>query len=183
MGEEYGETNPFLYFVSHTDPGLIEAVRTSRAREFARSASFVQPPDPQDEDAFRRSKLDRSRADRRAGRAIRALYRELLRLRREEPALAGSRQDLDVTVDEGARTLVLRRWHGDRHAVALFDLGAEDAEIGTTIPEGRWSRVLDSSEERWDGPGARSPDELGGGDAVAKVRAGAFALYVMGEPA
>jgi hypothetical protein len=43
--------------------------------------------------------------------------------------------------------------------------------------------VLDSSEERWDGPGARSPDELGGGDVVAKVRAGAFALYVMGEPA
>ena len=183
MGEEYGETNPFLYFVSHTDPGLIEAVRTSRARGFARSASFVQPPDPQDEDAFRRSKLDRSRADRRAGRAIRALYRELLRLRREEPALAGSRQDLDVTVDERARTLVLRRWHADRDAVALFDLGAEDAEIGTTIPEGRWSRVLDSSEERWDGPGARSPDELGGGDVVAKVRAGAFALYVMGEPA
>ncbi len=30
MGEEYGETNPFLYFVSHTDAELAEAVRKGR---------------------------------------------------------------------------------------------------------------------------------------------------------
>ena len=35
MGEEHGETNPFLYFVSHGDPALVEAVREGRRREFA----------------------------------------------------------------------------------------------------------------------------------------------------
>ena len=35
MGEEYGETSPFLYFVSHKDPELIEMVRKGRREEFA----------------------------------------------------------------------------------------------------------------------------------------------------
>src|SRR5574341_367200 len=34
MGEEYGEEAPFLYFVSHSDPDLIEAVRKGRKQEF-----------------------------------------------------------------------------------------------------------------------------------------------------
>ena len=32
MGEEYAETSPFQYFVSHQDPGLIEAVRKGRQK-------------------------------------------------------------------------------------------------------------------------------------------------------
>jgi maltooligosyltrehalose trehalohydrolase len=183
MGEEYGETNPFLYFVSHSDPSLIEAVRVGRAEEFRHFASFVEPPDPHAQETFARSKLDRSQRERPAGRGIRGLYRELLRLRREEPALAGSREDLDVTCDEEARTLVLHRWHAGRHAVALFDLADDAAEIEATIPGGRWTRVLDSSEGRWGGPGERSPEDLAGGAVVAKVRAGAFALYVLDETA
>ncbi len=35
MGEEYGETAPFQYFVSHGDPDLVEAVRQGRREEFA----------------------------------------------------------------------------------------------------------------------------------------------------
>jgi maltooligosyltrehalose trehalohydrolase len=31
MGEEYGDTSPFPYFVDHTDPELLEAVRRGRA--------------------------------------------------------------------------------------------------------------------------------------------------------
>ena len=34
MGEEHAEANPFLYFVSHGDPALVEAVREGRRREF-----------------------------------------------------------------------------------------------------------------------------------------------------
>src|SRR5690349_24556369 len=35
MGEEWSEPNPFLYFVSHTDPQLAEAVRKGRKKEFS----------------------------------------------------------------------------------------------------------------------------------------------------
>lgn len=61
MGEEIGATQPFLYFTSHTDPGLAEAVREGRREEFAKFASFADPakraaiPDPNDENTFRQS--------------------------------------------------------------------------------------------------------------------------------
>ena len=53
MGEEHGETNPFLYFVSHGDPALIEAVREGRRREFAAFVWTGDVPDPQAEDDLR----------------------------------------------------------------------------------------------------------------------------------
>ncbi|MFW5742468.1 MAG: malto-oligosyltrehalose trehalohydrolase, partial [Spirochaetota bacterium] len=58
MGQEYGEERPFLYFVDHTDPDLLEATRKGRAREFAAFASQGTPPDPGAEETFRRSVLD-----------------------------------------------------------------------------------------------------------------------------
>ena len=47
MGEEYGERAPFLYFVSHSDPDLVEAVRTGRREEFASFGWAGEVPDPQ----------------------------------------------------------------------------------------------------------------------------------------
>jgi len=64
MGEEYGETNPFQYFVSHGDPELVEAVRGGRRKEFETFGWSEDVPDPQDEDTRRRSDLDRDRASR-----------------------------------------------------------------------------------------------------------------------
>ena len=55
MGEEYGDTAPFLYFVSHGDPALVEAVRKGRAEEFARFGWGAEIPDPQSEETFGRS--------------------------------------------------------------------------------------------------------------------------------
>ena len=59
MGEEYGETAPFQYFVSHGDPGLVEAVRQGRSKEFAAFKWQGEVPDPQAEATFERSKLNR----------------------------------------------------------------------------------------------------------------------------
>jgi maltooligosyltrehalose trehalohydrolase len=79
MGEEYGETRPFLYFTSHTDPALARAVSEGRKREFI-AAGAEDVPDPQDLETFRRSKL----AHRRDGRhgALREAYRRMLAVRR-----------------------------------------------------------------------------------------------------
>ena len=51
MGEEYAETAPFHFFVSHGDPQLVERVRAGRRREFA--ALKEEPVDPQAESTFR----------------------------------------------------------------------------------------------------------------------------------
>ncbi|RYY61327.1 MAG: malto-oligosyltrehalose trehalohydrolase, partial [Chitinophagaceae bacterium] len=57
MGEEWGEQNPFLYFVSHTDPELAIAVREGRKKEFAAFHAQGEAPDPVSEETFLRSKL------------------------------------------------------------------------------------------------------------------------------
>ncbi|MFW6181498.1 MAG: malto-oligosyltrehalose trehalohydrolase, partial [Spirochaetota bacterium] len=74
MGQEYAEQAPFLYFVSHSDPDLVQAVREGRKKEFAAFARDADFPDPQDPETFRRSVLRWN--DRRGGRhgVIRALY-------------------------------------------------------------------------------------------------------------
>ena len=87
MGQEYGEPNPFQYFVSHGDESLAEAVREGRRREFASFAWEGEVPDPTAEDTFHRSRIEHARAASSPHRELRALHRDLLWMRRREPAL------------------------------------------------------------------------------------------------
>ena len=87
MGEEYGETAPFLYFIHHGDPALVDAVREGRKKEFAAIGKAEAQIDPQAEETFDRSRLNWSRRNSGAGAQLRELYTDLLALRREEPAL------------------------------------------------------------------------------------------------
>lgn len=82
MGEEYGETNPFLFFTDfHGD--LAKAVREGRAREFQGHAGHEgeSVPDPNAETTFEMSKLDWQKPDSEAGKKWLALTSELLALR------------------------------------------------------------------------------------------------------
>jgi maltooligosyltrehalose trehalohydrolase len=79
MGEEYGETRPFLYFTSHSDPGLAKAVSEGRKREFI-STGVDDVPDPQDPATFLASKLTHSREGFHS--KLRDLYKRLIGLRR-----------------------------------------------------------------------------------------------------
>ena len=64
MGEEYGETSPFPYFVSHSDQSLVEAVRKGRREEFKAFEWPGEPPDPQAESTFMSAKVDHSLEER-----------------------------------------------------------------------------------------------------------------------
>lgn len=115
MGEEYGETRPFPFFCSFLDPRLIEAVRSGRRDEFARFGSDLELPDPQAESTFSSARLswDWSDSDLRSG--LRALYHDLLALRRSLPALNDFRtRTAEITDMNGARLLKLTR--GDKRA-------------------------------------------------------------------
>ena len=46
MGEEWAETNPFLFFISHTDKELASVVNKGRKEEFAYFNWQGEPPDP-----------------------------------------------------------------------------------------------------------------------------------------
>lgn len=152
MGQEYGETAPFLYFVSHSDPELVEGVRAGRREEFAAFGWRGEAPDPQDEDTFVRSRLDHGLANRGRHAVLRRLYGELLRLRREVPSLAHLSRD-DLAVDRPADdVLVLRRWTRQDEAAAAFNTGRERTVVPSPEAPTPWAVLLDSADRRWDGP-------------------------------
>jgi maltooligosyltrehalose trehalohydrolase len=168
MGEEYGETDPFLYFVSHTDPDLVEAVRAGRREEFAAFEWAGEPPDPQDEATFSRSVLSWERREEGTHAQLLAWHRRLLELRRTVPALVTLDRDrIETVIDEAERLLAWRRWtpDGDEVVVAVRFAGAEDPR-DWALPAGRWMKLLDSCDPAFGGSGTEAPQEI---DAVTQT--------------
>jgi maltooligosyltrehalose trehalohydrolase len=159
MGEEYGEPNPFQYFTDHSDPVLVEGVREGRKREFAAFVSAgTDVPDPQDPQTFERSRLNHALRDRGRHRVLWTLYRELLRLRRELPALAtGDMQSLDAQADPAQQSLWLRRRYRDEQVWVGLNFGETTAQL--RLPNGRWQLLIDSAAPIWaeDAPAPEVP--------------------------
>jgi maltooligosyltrehalose trehalohydrolase len=161
MGEEYGETAPFQYFVSHLDPALVETVRRGRWEEFSGFVWQDEPPDPQSEETFRRSRLNRRLRQEGRHRVLFELYRELIRLRREHPALARlSKEDLEAVSFESPRVLMVRRWHRGDEVMAVCHFGNSQAAVRLPVPGGPWRKILDTEEERWYGSGSPVPTTI-----------------------
>jgi maltooligosyltrehalose trehalohydrolase len=180
MGEEYGETAPFPYFISHSDPDLIEAVRRGRREEFAGFGWPDEPPDPLDESTFLRAKLNHDLRHKGPHRMLLEFYGELIRLRKEIPALASfTRDNMEISDYEHERVLTVRRWSAADEAVAIFHFGEVPARISISLPEGRWTKRLDSANERWHGPGSKLPTEIASKEKVSlSVKPHAFVLFV-----
>ena len=156
MGEEYGERAPFPYFVSHTDPELVEAVRRGRREEFAAFEWAGRTPDPQSEETFQSAILDWDARDRAEHALLLRVYRTLLELRREQRALTHFDR-IDVKL-EGS-TIGVHRSGSD--GAAFFVLGLDGAGR-IDLPSGEWRTRFDSAAPDWNGPGERRPDTLAG---------------------
>ena len=155
MGEEWGETNPFQYFVSHGDEELVDAVREGRRKEFESFGWGDDVPDPQSEETFRRSKLDWSRAGNGPHAALRALYRELLALKRSERALRPGDALVRVWHDAGEQWIVMELVPAAGSAIAIA-CNLADAPRDVSLPGGnsaRWTTVLSTDEKRFGGGG------------------------------
>src|SRR4029077_19854810 len=126
MGEEYGETAPFLYFTSHADPNLAEAVRRGRAEEFRSFGGQGQIPDPQAESTFARSRLQRALAQEEPHGTLLRFYQMLLRFRHKHGLGRGDAP----SVEEFASSKALVTWQNTRatQLVMLFNFGDAAAD-------------------------------------------------------
>jgi maltooligosyltrehalose trehalohydrolase len=179
MGEEYGERSPFQYFVSHGDRDLLEKVRQGRRKEFERFGWQNDVPDPASPDTFTRCKLcweDREKGS--SHRTLLAFYTELLRLRKTVPALSNpSKSDMEVMVSE-PEVLTIERWHEQDRVTLFFNFGENAASIHPALATGMWEKQLDSSGEKWGGPGSSIPDPLNASNQVAlELPARSFAMF------
>ncbi len=155
MGEEYGETAPFPFFVDHGDPELIQAVREGRQREFSGSDWTDDVADPADPETFRRAVLDPSLAQREPHRSRLALTTELLRLRRQHGALTDPSANQQVSMVDDMMFVV--RSTPEVTATLMFNFSGDGADVPD--PGSADEVVLDTSDERWGGRGW-SPDRM-----------------------
>lgn len=153
MGEEYGETAPFLYFIDHGDPGLIEAVRQGRKTEFA-SFGWRDVPDPYAQSTFDRSHLQWPSITSTPHDLLLHWHRALITLRKTHPALgAGHKTDtLKVQAHAKANTLTIHRAsRSGAEALLILSVNKRPTSLTITRPAGRWHLALDSDAPTFGG--------------------------------
>jgi len=154
MGEEYGETNPWWYFIDHGDPDLREAVRTGRRNEFAGFNWDGEMVDPASEEAFMQSKLQHTLKEDTEHAELLDWYRSLLRLRKEVTSLgAGSFEQQEVFVYQPERLMIVHRWAREDAVMFALAFGDDDVTIDAPMPVGGWQKLLECT-----GADVQSPD-------------------------
>jgi maltooligosyltrehalose trehalohydrolase len=150
MGEEWSEPNPFLYFVSHTDPELVEAVRKGRKEEFASFHLEGEAPDPIAEETFQRSKLSWDVLQTSPHQTMFNYYKALIKLRKSYPVLKEPvRNNLSVQVDSPKNTLTVSRWHKNDYVMILMNFSKEAQTIQPVTEIIKWHKIFDSADPVW----------------------------------
>ena len=160
QGEEWGASTPFLYFTDHENAELGRQVAEGRAREFSSFLWRGAVPNPQELDAFTRSKLDWSELSEPLHAEIYEWYRQLILLR------AGRRGRGGAAVKYDAEEQWLTFVHGD--VLCVFNFSADARRI--RLPRGPWQLKMSS------GPtGAQAAGEVPPGATLIFARSTAAA--------
>jgi maltooligosyltrehalose trehalohydrolase len=145
MGEEYGETNPFYFFISHDSLELIQAVREGRKREFMGfQKEGMEYLDPQSEETFNQSKLLWNYQEGEHN-ALWNYYRQLISIRKSQPAFRNfARESVHCWVEKDAMLLWSHKpvSPDDPVVLCIANFGKSANEI--TLPKGEWKPVLNS---------------------------------------
>lgn len=173
MGEEYGEVAPFLYFIDHGDPALVQAVRRGRQEGYDYFGLTGDAPDPQDPQTFARCKLNSELRKEGRHRQLFAYYQELIRLRKRFRQADSSVEPRKVTMPSDG-LVTLERELEEGRAVVVFNFDQEVAELTLPNSAANWQKILDSSESRWGGSQETSPSATGSGYQLAPQSAAVF---------
>ena len=176
MGQEYGESSPFLYFVSHSDPELVEAVREGRKKEFTDFQTEGDFIDPQSEEAFNSSKLHWKQKNEGKHKVLWQLYQKLINLRHTVPALKKlDKQNLKaINKDE---VILLHRSSENSQVFCLLNFSDRNISLSNVFPAGSWQKTLDSTETKWMGNGSSLPAQIDTAEQKISIKPHSFAVY------
>lgn len=152
MGEEWGETNPFLYFVSHSDKGLIAAVRKGRKDEFKEFYAEGEAPDPQDEATFNRSKLQWNLLSKAKHQQLLAYYKTFISLRKSNKVLSNlNKEQLETTAFPDQNILIIKRWQDDEEIICFLNFSQQRQQTKVETNQNYLVKILDSASVQWGG--------------------------------
>lgn len=151
MGEEWGASTPFAFFVDHESKELNEGTRQGRTREFARAGwDPKEVPDPAALETFLDSKLKWSELDEPDHARVLAEYRRLLDLRRRHQLDKASLVDISWfsedpadRVDGGVNPTVPPVDHGSGRWIELtYEAPESEVVVRVNLGAGSWESTV-----------------------------------------
>ncbi len=167
MGEEYGERNPFYYFVSHLDPELNRLVREGRKREFSEFyAKSINAIDPDSMKAFEDSKLSWNIENNSEKQAMFGFYKALIQLRKNHPVLQIPDKD-NLNISEDGKMFILERGRENTQLLAVMNFEKRKKLLKINLKKGgQMKKIFDSTEKIWNGSGEISPGLISTNDEI-----------------
>jgi maltooligosyltrehalose trehalohydrolase len=156
MGEEWGEQRPFAYFVDHSDPALVEAVRKGRAKEFALFGWQRDAPDPQCPTTFEQCVIDPAECSEQQ-LVLRKFYRALLALRKQTLSAEEMRASRRVLCDASSGAMLLTYAREHPNLVIAFNFSPEPMTTSWPVCRQAMKCAINSAQEQWLGPGGDIP--------------------------
>lgn len=150
MGEEYGETANFQYFIDHGDAHLVRSVRDGRKKEFE-GFGWDDIPDPADKTTFLSSKLKWDLLGKKKHKQMFTFYKDLIDFRKR---ISGARVDAlkfkDARILGGGAGLVMNYRKKGKALGMFFSFSGTSVDW---VPKagGRWKILMDSSDPRYGG--------------------------------
>lgn len=168
QGQEFAASSPFHYFADH-GPETIKMTHEGRRKFLKQFRSLATEemqnlvPSPNDTNLFEQSKLDFS--ERQSHEGVYLLHKDLLKLRREDPAFRAQEKGMLDGAVLGSEAFVLRFFSnegGDR--LMLVNLGVDlhldpAPEPLLAPPEGcLWRILLATTDPKYGGCGTPLPE-------------------------
>lgn len=150
MGDEYGEKNPFQYFISHSDKELVEMVRDGRRNEFSHFDWQGEVPDPQAEETFNKCRLSWDPDPK--GKKLLQFYKFLIQFRKERKAMWGWERGVLNVLGTNGDLIAFERTYGDDYLLILLNFEKEPSQMLLDVGFGL-NKLFDSSSKTWMGPG------------------------------
>jgi maltooligosyltrehalose trehalohydrolase len=147
MGEEYGEDQPFQYFVHHGDPDLVKAVQEGRKREFDSFKWMGEVPDPQSEKTFLDSTLNWNFEDNKYKSYLFQYYQRLITLRKD-----GAFMPLKSVLTEvqDSKNIIKIEGTGELgHIIAYLNFSDQNAAVVLPADKRSWNKLIASSDPIW----------------------------------
>ena len=158
MGEEWAETNPFQFFISHSDIKLVEAVRKGRKAEFSAFHVVGELPDPQAAQTFNNAKLDWSKPLSGKHQTMLKFYKKLIEIRKSNHALAtlDRASTLAIAITEKS-TLLLNRESKSQKLLCLMNFSPTEQTLSIETSGSDWFLLLNSADIEYGGPNLHHP--------------------------
>ncbi|WP_267297457.1 malto-oligosyltrehalose trehalohydrolase [Parachryseolinea silvisoli] len=151
MGEEYADETPFHYFVSFSDPALIQAVRRGRKEELGRFLAGGEPEDPAAEDTFRHSVLQWHQRNEGLHAIMLGWHKALLALRRQcitaRSFIRGNMQV--ITFGKAGIALYIGGVGQNMSWLCMLNFSPQPATIYMPGEGSAWRKLLDSNDPEW----------------------------------